>query len=508
MIHSKETHRDYNYWKLVLIADVVLFIIRVIWVLYGNIPLHSEEAQYWLWSKHLDLSYYSKPPLVAYIIFLSTQIFSDSVLGIRIIAIIIGFVVPLVTYRFALELFKSSKIAFYSTIILFTLPHYHYVSMIFSTDSLVILFWLLTIMFAWRTIQQDRLKDWLLAGISLGFGIMSKYTMLLWIPSFLLSNWIFRLKLLKNKRFYFLLGLAAIICTPIIVWNITTGFVGFKHIFGLMGAYKPFAGIGISLTQVVEYTAGQLGSLVPFYLPAIYLLIKRRNGIQISEDRVPVSFLSIPLLFVLTFFAFVAIRKTEINWTYFAFGAYPILLGYAFVKFVDEKKLKLALGATSLLVFIMFMPSALGRFGGKVYPPKIDPFHKMAGWDVLGKTVSGIAKNMEDEKLFIFSDRYQIASELAFYMEDNPQTYCINNGRRMNQFDLWPGINQFAGKGYSAIYVSSVPIPDYLSECFKNVEFITVQNCLYRQTEVDTPFLIYYLTGFINYDHPKNLSLF
>lgn len=195
-------------------------------------------------------------------------------------------------------------------------------------------------------------------------------------------------------------------------------------------------------------------------------------------------------------FAFVAIRKTEINWTYFAFGAYPILLGYAFVKFVDGKKLKLALGATALLVFIMFMPSALGGFGTKIYPPKIDPFHKMAGWDDLGKTVSGITKNMKDEKLFIFSDRYQIASELAFYMEDKPQTYCINNGRRMNQFDLWPGINQFAGKGYNAIYVSPVPIPDYLRECFKKVEFIAAQNCLYRQTEVDTPFLIYKLTGF------------
>jgi 4-amino-4-deoxy-L-arabinose transferase-like glycosyltransferase len=497
-------NRENNYLKILVTANIILLVARVIWILYGNIPLHSEEAQYWLWSKHLDLSYYSKPPLIAYAIFLSTQILGDSVLGIRIIAILIGFIVPLVTYRFALELFKSSKIAFYSTIILFTLPHYHYLSMILSTDSLVILFWLLTILFAWQAIQHDSLKDWLLTGISLGFGIMSKYTMLLWIPSLLLINWIFRLKLLKNKRFYFSLGLAGIICTPIIVWNITTGFVGFKHIFGLMGAYKPFAGIGISLTQVVEYTAGQLGSLVPFYLPAIYLLIKKRNGIQISEDQFPVSFLSIPLLFVLTFFAFVAIRKTEINWTYFAFVAYPILLGYASVKFIDKKKLRLALSATALLIFIMFLPSAFGRLGAKIYPPKIDPFHKMAGWEDLGKTVSGIAKNMEDEKLFIFSDRYQIASELAFYMEDNPQTYCINNGRRMNQFDLWPGINQFAGKGYNAIYVSPVPIPDYLRECFKKVEFITDQKCLYHQSEVDTPFLIYYLTEFETYNPQKN----
>ncbi len=496
MVNSKIIDKYHDYWKLIITADSILLIARVIWILYGNIPLHSEEAQYWLWSKHLDLSYYSKPPLIAYTIFLSTQIFSDSVLGIRIIAIIIGFIIPLITYRFACELFKDSKIAFYSGLILFTLPHYHYTSIILSTDSLIILFWLLTMLYSWRAMQQNNFKDWLLMGIFLGLGIMSKYTMLLWIPSVLLLSRLFHLNLFKQKGFYLSLGLAGIICIPMIFWNVTTGFVGFKHVFGLMGAYKPFPGIGISLAQIAEYTAGQLGSLVPFYLPAIYLLINRWSRKQFSEDNLPVSYLLIPILFVLSFFAFVAIRKTEINWTYFAYGAYPILLGYAFVKFIDKKKLRLALGATALLIFIMFLPSAFGRLGTKIYPPKIDPFHKMAGWDDLGNTVSGITKEMEDEKMFIFSDRYQIASELAFYMENSPQTYCINNGRRMNQFDIWPGINQFAWEGYNAIYVSPVPIPNYLKECFLKVEFVAEQKCLYRQTEVDTPFLIYKLTGF------------
>ena len=328
--------------------------------------------------------------------------------------------------------------------------------------------------------------------------------MLLWVPSFLFISWIFRLKLLKNKRFYLSLTLAGLICTPMIVWNITTGFVGFKHILGLMGAYKPFSGVGTSLARIVEYMAGQLSSFVPFYLPVMLLLIRRWGGKQIPEDKFPVSFLLIPLLFVLSFFVLVAIRKTEINWTYFAYGAYPILLAYAFIKFGSAKKLMPAVALTACLVGLVIFPSALGQLGAKFYPPKIDLFHKMAGWDDLGETVSEIVKYKGNEKMFIFSDRYQIASELSFYLEGNPQTYCINNGRRMNQFDLWPGINQFAGKGYDAIYVSTVPIPDYLKKCFQEVEFVAEQKCLYRQTEVDTPFLIYHLTGFKKYETPKN----
>ena len=111
---------------------------------------------------------------------------------------------------------------------------------------------------------------------------------------------------------------------------------------------------------------------------------------------------------------------------------------------------------------------------------------------------------MEGEKLFIFSDRYQIASELAFYLDDHPQTYCINTGRRMNQFDLWPHIDQFAEKGYNAIYVSSKPIPAGLEECFQKVELVARQKCIYRQTEVDTPFIIYRLTGFKTYNASDN----
>ena len=41
---------------------------------------------------------------------------------------------------------------------------------------------------------------------------------------------------------------------------------------------------------------------------------------------------------------------------------------------------------------------------------------------------------------------------MAFYVKGNPFTYCINLGRRMNQYDLWPGFENFIG--YNAIFVS------------------------------------------------------
>ena len=72
--------------------------------------------------------------------------------------------------------------------------------------------------------------------------------------------------------------------------------------------------------------------------------------------------------------------------------------------------------------------------------------------------------------VFIFSDRYQISSELAFYVKGHPITYCVNRGRRMNQYDLWPGFENLLH--YDAIFVMSgdTNTPRYITGAFRKVE--------------------------------------
>lgn len=53
---------------------------------------------------------------------------------------------------------------------------------------------------------------------------------------------------------------------------------------------------------------------------------------------------------------------------------------------------------------------------------------------------------------FIVSDSYHLSSEIAFYTKGNPVVYCVNLGRRMNQYDLWPGFYDLLH--YNAIFVT------------------------------------------------------
>jgi hypothetical protein len=70
-------------FRLGYIVIFALLIGRWIYIASGTIDLEKDEAYQWLWSKHLALSYYSKPPGIALIHFLGTSLWGDTAFGIR-----------------------------------------------------------------------------------------------------------------------------------------------------------------------------------------------------------------------------------------------------------------------------------------------------------------------------------------------------------------------------------------------------------------------------------------
>src|SRR3569623_1327075 len=69
----------------------------------AGVELHYDEAQYWEWSQQLDWSYYSKGPLVAWLIALSETLFGHGVWQVRLPAWIAHGALLAVVFRFALD---------------------------------------------------------------------------------------------------------------------------------------------------------------------------------------------------------------------------------------------------------------------------------------------------------------------------------------------------------------------------------------------------------------------
>ncbi len=422
---------------VVVAFNLFLLLFRVLYVVYYPLDLTPEEAQYWDWSRHLDLSYYSKPPMVAYLNFLTREIFGVSELAVRITPIVFSFLLSLLTYLFVKKVFDER-----SAIIASTLPQitigFGINSLLMTTDAPFIFFWSLSLMVLFFAFEKNLLWLWLLAGFLGGLAFLSKYPAVFLLPCALLYGIFFKRSLLKDYKPYLSLIPAFLLSLPVLYWNYKHDFVSFKHVSTLASKSASLLNFG----SFLEFLAGQtlLLSIIPFLLLP-YLWFK-----NIKEEKTAffVFFSLIPFLFFAVLSLF---KRVEANWAGFSYFSAFVLVSL----YLSKSRLLLPsyLLAGFLFVFLHFTP-LLDRVGlGGLLPPHRDPTKAGIGWSQLGEVVSEMRTAQES----IISPHYQISAELAFYVRGNPRTYCINLGRRMNQYDLWE--KDYEG---DAIFVDYAPI--------------------------------------------------
>src|SRR4029077_17334651 len=81
---SNETQpqaKPYELWLVIFL--VALLAARLIANAFARTDLLFDEAQYWSWSRELDFGYFSKPPLIAWIIRGTTELCGNSEACIR-----------------------------------------------------------------------------------------------------------------------------------------------------------------------------------------------------------------------------------------------------------------------------------------------------------------------------------------------------------------------------------------------------------------------------------------
>src|SRR5271154_1737909 len=129
--------------RLLRLALAVLLAVtaaRVVWLRVGGLDLYPDEAQYWLWSLSPQWGYFSKPPLVAWIIRLTTKLFGDDPGGIRIASPLLHFGTALVVFHTARWLYDG-RVACWSAIAYGTLPGISASALLISTDVPLLFCW-------------------------------------------------------------------------------------------------------------------------------------------------------------------------------------------------------------------------------------------------------------------------------------------------------------------------------------------------------------------------------
>jgi undecaprenyl-diphosphatase len=465
-IYEKRSYGEALVFLLLLIS-----LFRIYFILTSPIDLSPDEAHYWEWSRRLDWSYYSKGPMIAYLIYLGTSVFGDTVFGVRVLAVVMSAASSCLIYLMARDLYDE-KTGLASALLLQIVPLYSVFGVLFTIDSPFIFFWVLSLYILHKLLERQLYKGckttfdyyWVLLGISVGLGLLTKYTMAFFMFSgllFLLSSKDTR-GLLKTSGPYIAVLVSLAVFSPVILWNAANGWVTLKHTAGQAHVAE---GLKISAIDFIEFVGSQFGVITPILLVMIITALWK---IRKTEKGAFLFWFSAPTLI---FFILKSLQgKVEANWALPGYATGFIAFSACYARDLmtagrSRKALLISGILLSLLVtFFAHFPSLLHL------PQKIDPTSKLVGWKQLGQETSVVYKEMaRTGPVFVFASRYQVSSEVAFYMDGHPVTYCINLDRRMNQYDLWPGFEGF--KDQNAVYVRmSGNLPEEVERAFERCE--------------------------------------
>ena len=461
-------------WNCLGYAWVVLITSLVIrLVISGQFLLVPDEVNYWQWSRYLELGYHDHPPMVAWTIWLSTKLFGQNEFAVRLPSVLGIFVASLYMVLLAGRWF-SWRCALHTAVLSQGLLLFNGTALIATPDGMLLPCWAAACYHAGVALERGRGTQWLLTGIWFGLGLLSKYTMVLFLPSILLYIMLSRRhrKRLMDPSPWLSLMVGFLFFMPVIIWNSRNEWATFRHVLYMGGVdSKAF----FTLQYVGDYLGSQAALLSPIILVLIWMAwFSSYNHKRLSHDDatylVWTSFTTFLVFLLLSFHS-----RVYGNWAAPAYISAIILIAAVYSPGRVSYKSASRNTAWKLGVLSCYMLTVpvLAQVIYPVLPLPIELDRTAAetvGWDKLGQKVHQTLQVMDNpENTFIFGLRYQVASELAFYMPGQPRTVSINRWNRPNVYDFWFDDEMLIGKDGVGVSRSKTIAPQ-LSQLFERMD--------------------------------------
>ncbi|MDD2905329.1 MAG: glycosyltransferase family 39 protein [Sulfurimonas sp.] len=450
---------------------IILFLAIFSAIYNAFLPLHGDEAYYWMWSHHLQNGYYDHPPMIAYLIYL-TNFISESQWGVRLVNVFSFSIAALYIFKLSSEMFDE-HIALNAVIIFSSLILVHAGYIITTPDSPLILFWTLSLYYVYKALFDNKWSDFIVAGFMLGFMMLSKYTSILLIVSIVLFILLKRRDILFNIKFYTATIIALTIVSPMLLWNYQNDWISF-HFQLEHGSSESFK---ISLSSTLEYILGQFMVFSPVFAALLFFYLAK-DKLYIKEEKL--FFLAVVTLTTLLFFLYKSLFKSmALNYAAPAYVSAVILLAYIISRHELQKSFKIGL-------YIALFLTLIGRFGLLFY---LEIFQdRMYGNK---EAITLVEKNAQAGDAF-YGDHLTITALLEFYLKGHPQA-DLAVASRFSQYDMWREIGYLK----NGLVLTSDAKEAELTKNYKNVRLVdtlTVQ----KGPKGNKTFYIYRVSDAIN----------
>lgn len=408
------------------------------------VGLMPQDAYYYMYSQHLDWSYFDHPSMIAIILRFFTEIFGDSLFAIKFADFFISSLTIYFFYIFC-RFYLSSKRALTATLLFSSTLLVSIVSLNTTPDVPLLLFWTLSLICFHKAIFQQKKIFWIFAGIAIGLSFNSKYTAV-FLPFSLLIFLLFSKKhksLLRSKWLWFCLLISVVFLFPILYWNHQNSFASFTY----QATNKE--NLPSDILSILKRLAGVFGHQSLLIIPILFwfiLTITFKYGKKFFKHRKKVDdkILFLFAFFIPTFFGFLCFIPNywiKLNWMMPCYISIIVLSSI----FITKKLINYQLVIT-IVLHVLFVVEIL------FYPIPIKSDDTWFGWKKLAENVEQL--QLEHPNTFVFSeDSYKTTAALDFYTTQ--KIYAQNIiGLKALQYDYIEN-NFLSLKGKNAIFLDS-----------------------------------------------------
>ena len=461
------------FW-LIAISSLVKLIVA------SSVELGNVEAYYWVLATKLQWNYFDHPPMVAWLIRLTTaNLLLHSEVFVRLGAIIASAACTWLMFKIG-KLIGNEETGWYAALLYATSIYAGIGAGAFILpDSPQMFFWLWALLVFLTIIRSDAGDSkqrwlWGLFGIAAGLCIMSKvHGVFLWFGAALYLLAFDRARL-KNPFVYLAIAITLVIISPILIWNLQHDFITYKFQSGRVN----LAGAGIQLWRFMKILVQVIFAVGPIHFVlicgGIYWFFRKKPAVD-KKSIYAVLLFSLPLVLILLFISL--FRETLPHWPGPALSTL-LILPAARLASKDRARTgrlpivaELAIGyaiivAAAQILTVNFIPGTTSgerqgmRFGAD------DATLDMYGWKTAGTKFDSLYKSdvlthkMPANAPIIITN-WHIAAHIDFYMtgQNGPQTYGIGDIYDLHQYYWWNALKKPLKAGDDAYYI--VPSNDF-----------------------------------------------
>jgi hypothetical protein len=442
-----------SYQKKLLLLIVISTVFRLL--VASSLELSNAEVYYWSFAQKLQWNYFDHPPMVAWLIRLTTaNLLLHTELFVRLGAIIASAICTWLIFKIG-TVINNLQTGWFAALLYTSFVYGSIVAGTFILpDSPQMIFWLSCILILIKITQSTAYDQrsnllWCLFGLMAGLCIMCKvHGVFLWLGAALYvvlidRNW------LRYRGIYLSAIITVIIISPIFIWNVQHDFAGYKFHSNRV----TITGSGVHFGRFIKELLQEVAMCNPvnFFLIWVNVFWAFKGKVPADKKIIQILlFCSLPLIVILIFIAL--FRETLPHWPGPAYGCLLILPAIKLAAIAKEdtnhipKVIKAALIyvgfiAIAQVLLVNYFPGTLSKQKDGLYLGKDDVTLDMFGWETAAVHFdsiyrSDVAKKRMPPRAPVIVTNWYPAAHIDFYIANltKQQTIGIGNIQNLHQY--------------------------------------------------------------------------